>query len=83
MTCIGCVTGFGLHSQDRQEASPIFPDLLLVPANVLELSGPPPSQTWGLGPGRSGEAGASPSVPKLLNLPCSTSSLNLRLTLTV
>lgn len=87
MTCIGCVTGFGLHSQDRQEASPILPDFSLVPANVLELSGSPPSQTWGLGPGRSGVGGAgrfvSPSDPKLLNLPCSTSSLNLRLTLTV
>lgn len=49
MTCIGCVTGFGLHSQERQEASPILPDFSLVPTNVLELSGPPPSQTWGLG----------------------------------
>jgi len=31
MTCIGYVTGFGLRSQDRQEASPILPDFSLVP----------------------------------------------------
>lgn len=41
MTCIGYVTGFGLRSQDRQEASPILPDFSLVPANVLEVFGPP------------------------------------------
>lgn len=37
MTCIDYVIGFGLHSQDGREASPIFPGFLLVPTCIPEV----------------------------------------------
>lgn len=51
MICIDYVIGFGLHSQKGQEASLILPDFSLVPANILEVGEPRPSQILDFGPG--------------------------------